>query len=175
MHYRRVYSPGAHYFFTLVTEQRKPLLIKNIDRLRKSFRKVINTHPFILEAIVVLPDHLHAMWKMPEGDANFSLRWNLIKRNFSAGLNIESNSPSKLRKREKGVWQRRFWEHQLRDELDWNNHLDYIHFNSVKHGLVARVEDWPYSSFHRYVRKGWYESGWGDGEVDDRVRAMSFE
>jgi len=173
MHYRRVYTPGAHYFFTVVTEQRNPLLIKHIDRLRHAFRKVIHTHPFELEAICVLPDHLHTMWKMPSDDENYSLRWNLIKRNFSSGIDLASTSDSKTRKREKGVWQRRFWEHQIRDERDWRNHVDYIHYNPVKHGLVERVGDWPHSSFHRFVRRGWYEENWG--EVSAEVKGMEFE
>ncbi|MFA6162758.1 MAG: transposase [Methylobacter sp.] len=159
MQYRRFYQSGARYFFTVVTENREPLLIENIERLRAAFRLCLSRYPFEIEAIVVLPDHLHAVWRLPEGDANFSKRWMVIKRKFLAGLPSRVVSDSKTNKREKGVWQRRFWEHCIRDENDWRQHVDYIHFNPVKHGYVSAPQDWLYSSFNQAVSKGWYETG----------------
>ena len=159
MHYRRVYQSGARYFFTVVTENRQALLIENIERLRAAFRLGMSRYPFEIEAIVVLPDHIHTIWRLPEGDADFSKRWMVIKRKFSAGLQSAVVSDSKLKKREKGIWQRRFWEHCIRNEEDWRRHIDYIHFNPVKHGYVSNPQDWPYSSFNQAIRKGWYEPG----------------
>ncbi len=161
MDYRRAKLSGASYFFTLVTEQRRPLLIKNIDRLRLAFRRVRNKYPFRIDAIVILPEHLHTIWTLPDGDSDYAHRWMQIKRNFSSGLDFMPSTPSQLAKREKGIWQRRFWEHYIRDEQDWQQHLNYIHFNPVKHGHVDRVSDWPYSSFHRLVKQGWYSNDWG--------------
>lgn len=159
MQYRRFYQPGARYFFTVVTENRVPLLIENIERLRAAFRLCLSRYPFEIEAMVVLPDHLHTLWRLPENDADFSKRWMVIKRKFSAGLPCRVVSDSKTKKREKGIWQRRFWEHYIRDEDDWRRHVDYIHFNPVKHGYVSKPQDWPHSSFNQAIRKGWYEQG----------------
>ncbi len=156
--YRRLYSPGARYFFTVVTELRKPLLIENIDRLREAFRMCRERHPFKIEAIVILPDHIHTVWQLPEGDEDFSKRWMVIKRYFSSAFPQAKVSRSKIKKREKGIWQRRFWEHQIRDENDWRQHVDYIHFNPVKHGFVNHPQDWQYSSYQRAVEKGWYQT-----------------
>lgn len=157
MEYRRLYQSGARYFFTVVTENREPLLIDNIERLRAAFRLCLLRYPFEIEAIVVLPDHIHTLWRLPDGDSDFSTRWMVIKRKFSAGLPSHFVSDSKTKKREKGIWQRRFWEHCIRDENDWRRHVDYIHFNPVKHGYVSAPQDWLYSSFNQAVRKGWYE------------------
>jgi len=157
MEYRRFYQPGARYFFTVVTANRKPLLIENIDRLRAAFKTCKERHPFEIEAMVVLPDHLHTIWRLPEDDADFSKRWMVIKRYFSSGLPRQAASLSKINKREKGVWQRRFWEHCIRNEDDWRRHMDYIHFNPVKHGYVESPADWQYSSFQKAVEQGWYE------------------
>jgi len=166
MEYRRQFCPGGTFFFTVVTEKRRPILVENIDRLRAAVRRIRTDRPFEIEAAVVLPDHLHMVWTLPEGDSDYSTRWNLIKRCFSTGLPALTTSRSQRAKREKGLWQRRFWEHQIRDEQDWRNHLDYIHFNPVKHGYVQRAIDWPYSSFKRYVRQRFYESDWGQsGEI----------
>jgi len=161
MDYRRMFCPGGTFFFTVVTEKRRPILIENIGRLRAAFRHIKVRRPFDIEAAVVLPDHLHMIWALPEGDTDYSTRWSLIKRYFSAGLRAQATSPSQYTRREKGIWQRRFWEHQIRDERDWRNHFDYIHFNPVKHGLVLQAGDWPYSSFQRYVRQGFYAADWG--------------
>ncbi len=172
MEYRRFYQSGAIYFFTVVTEDRKPLLIDNIERLRSAFCLCKDRYPFDIEAIVVLPDHLHTLWKLPEGDKDFSKRWMVIKRKFSSGLPCGTVNASKARKREKGIWQRRFWEHYIRNEEDWRRHVDYIHFNPVKHGYVSEPQDWPYSSYSQAVRKGWYET---NVLREDDFKDMDFE
>ena len=112
-------------------------MIENIERLRAAFLLCLSRHPFEIEVIVLLPDHLHCLWRMPEGDADFSKRWMVIKRQFSSGLPQAIVSTSKTKKREKGIWPRRFWEHCIRDENDWRRHVDYIHFNPVKHNYVS--------------------------------------
>jgi len=128
-------------------------LVRHIDRLRQVYISVQQRYPFETIAICVLPDHLHAVWSLPEGDANFPLRWSLIKSGFSRGLAGDTRrGASKIAKRDKGIWQRRYWEHAIRDDADLARHVDYIHFNPVKHGYAPRVCDWPYSSFDRYVR-----------------------
>ena len=125
-------------------------------------------HPFQIDGIVILPDHLHTLWTLPEGDDDYSLRWRQIKSAFSRRLDEgETVSASRSRKRERGVWQRRFWEHTIRDDEDFARHLDYIHYNPVKHGHVKRVADWPYSSFHRHVQQGIYSLEWGGVNVVD--------
>ncbi len=161
MEYRRCYWPGGLYFFTVVTEQRRPLLVEHVDRLRGAFRHAMERHPFEIEGIVVLPDHLHTIWHLPEAEADFSVRWMVIKRKFSAGLPLATTNASKRHKREKGIWQRRFWEHCIRDQADWQRHMDYIHYNPVKHGYCASPGDWPYSSFRRSVERGLYRPDWG--------------
>ncbi|HXC89207.1 MAG TPA: transposase [Stellaceae bacterium] len=167
--YRRNFVAGGTYFFTVnLAGRRSRLLIGNIELLRAAFRNTRRTHPFTIDAIVVLPDHLHAVWTLPEGDADFPLRWQLIKAGFSRGLSFEEAiSTSRLRKRERGIWQRRYWEHTLRDADDFARHIDYIHVNPVKHGHVKRVRDWPFSSFHRMVRLGVYPEDWAGGPEDD--------
>jgi putative transposase len=121
----------------------------------------------VIDAIVILPDHLHAVWTLPDGDRDFALRWRLIKAAFSRGLSAgERISASRARKAERGIWQRRYWEHTLRDDDDLARHIDYIHFNPVKHGHVARVVDWPHSSFHRMVERGVYPADWGGHAAD---------
>lgn len=161
--YQRVRLYGATYFFTLtLADRRATTLIDHINHLRDSFRAVHQRRPFETVAICILPDHLHAIWKMPEGDSDFSTRWSLIKNGFSRGLTTAPfRSASKVAKREKGIWQRRFWEHTIRDERDLSRHVDYIHFNPVKHGYVSRVRDWPHSSFHRFVASGDLPEDWG--------------
>ena len=127
------------FFFTVALADRSSaLLVDQADRLRQSYRNVFERQPFETVAICILPDHLHAVWTLPEGDIDFSSRWNLIKGGFSRGLEVRPPSMSKLKKREKGIWQRRFWEHAIRDDADLERHVDYIHFNPVKHGLVTR-------------------------------------
>jgi putative transposase len=131
------------------------------------YQSVQDRHPFETIAICILPDHMHAIWSLPEGDSDFSLRWSLIKSAFTRGLKLETDrTPSKIAKRERGLWQRRYWEHAIRDDRDLAHHVDYIHFNPVKHGYVSRVVDWPHSSFHRYVANGTLPSDWG-GDMRD--------
>jgi putative transposase len=160
--YRRANINGITFFFRVVLADRSSkLLVDDVDRLREVYRIVRERRPFETVAICVLPDHIHAIWTLPEGDADFSIRWSLIKSGFSRGLADEPRSPSKIVKREKGIWQRRFWEHAIRDDTDLERHIDYVHFNPVKHRHVTRVVDWPHSSFHRYVERGVLDADWG--------------
>jgi putative transposase len=170
--YRRNFLPGGSYFFTVnLADRRLRLLTDQVELLRSAFRYTRARHPFTAEATVVLPDHLHAIWTLPEGDADFATRWRLIKAMFARGMpRHERISQSRSSKCERGIWQRRFWEHTLRDERDFERHIDYIHFNPVKHGHVAQVKDWPYSSFHRMVELGVYPDDWaGSSSSDDRA------
>jgi putative transposase len=167
--YRRNFIPGGSFFFTVnLADRRSNLLTKRIDLLRTAFRSVQARHAFSMEAIVVLPDHLHTIWTLPAGDADFANRWRLIKTEFSRGIETgEQRSPSHSAKGERGIWQRRYWEHTLRDEIDFERHCNYIHFNPVKHGHVRTVSEWPYSSFRRFVRLGVYPSEWAGNREDD--------
>jgi putative transposase len=164
---RYVRAKGSVFFFTVVLAERPSnLLVDEIDRIRKIYRMVQQRHPFETIAVCVLPDHIHALWELPEGDADFSMRWSLIKSGFSRGLDPQLRSASKIVKREKGIWQRRYWEHSIRDDSDFQRHIDYIHYNPVKHGHVTQVVDWPHSSFHRYVERGILPADWG-GDMKD--------
>lgn len=156
----RLHNPGARYFFTVATFERRPLLVQHIDELRRAFRITRARHPFEVEAIVVLPDHLHTLWRPPASDNDPGKRWRVLKRLFSARVPPQSTTPSQQRHRENGVWQRRFWEHCIVDERDWIQHLEYIHYNPVKHGYCAMPRDWPHSSFGRVVELGWYDAEW---------------
>ena len=161
--YIRARIPGASYFFTVNLAERRgnDLLVRRIDDLREAFRDTRRRHPFSLDAIVVLPEHLHCLWRLPPGDDDFPVRWRLIKSHFSRRIEPgERISPSRRRKGERGLLQHRYWEHVIRDEADYRRHMDYIHFNPVKHGYVQAVGDWPYSSFHRWVERGIYSSDW---------------
>ena len=176
--YRRYRLKGGCYFFTVaLAERRSRLLTENIQGLRTAFREVKQAHLFKMEAIVILPDHLHCIWTLSEGDDDFSTRWRQVKAAFSRQLpKTERRSQSRLNKGERGIWQRRFWEHAIRDEVDHQRHVDYIHYNPVKHGYVTRVVDWPYSSFHRFVRLGVYPSDWaGAGLKDMDMDAVGME
>jgi len=166
--YIRAKIEGGTFFFTVTLADRSSnLLLQHIVLLRQAYRSTRDHHPFETIAICILPDHLHAIWRLPGDDANFSLRWNLIKGGFSRTLpNITPRSPSKIAKREKGIWQRRYWEHVIRNNEDLERHINYIHFNPVKHGLVTRVCDWPHSSFHRYVARDVLPADWG-GDMRD--------
>jgi putative transposase len=165
--YRRAKFEGRVFFFTVVLAERpSSLLVDQIDRLRQVYRTVHQRRPFETIAVCILPDHVHALWALPEGDADFSTRWSLIKSGFSRGLDTQTRSASKIAKREKGIWQRRYWEHAIRDDADLERHVDYIHFNPVKHGHVTRVADWPHSSFHRYVERELLAADWG-GDMKD--------
>jgi putative transposase len=165
--YRRAKFKGSVFFFTVVLAERSSnLLVEQVDRLRRIYRTAKERRPFDTVAICILPDHIHAIWALPEGDTDFAIRWNLIKSGFSRGLDARPRSESKILKREKGIWQRRYWEHAIRDDADLERHVDYIHFNPVKHGHVTRVVDWPHSSFHRYVERGELAADWG-GDMRD--------
>jgi len=163
MRYRRANFPGATYFFTVnLADRQRCLLVEHVDLLRSVMREVKQRHPLYIEAMVVLPDHLHVIWRLPEHDADFALRWSLIKAGFSRGLpKKEDISASRASKRERGIWQRRYWEHLIRDEADFERHVDYIHYNPVKHDHVVKPIDWPHSSIHRYVREGVLVADWG--------------
>ncbi len=166
--YRRAKIDGGVFFFTVALADRSSnILVEHVDRLRRVYATVRHRNPFETVAICILPDHLHAIWSLPEGDADYPLRWSLIKSGFTRGLKADAaRSPSKLAKRERGVWQRRYWEHTIRDDADFERHVDYVHFNPVKHGYVSRVGDWPHSSFHRYVRDGALPADWGGDSLD---------
>ena len=166
MRYRRTKIEGGTYFFTVVTHNRRPFLCypSNIELLRQAFRYTVRRHPMEISAFVLLPDHLHSIWTLPEGDHNFSMRWRLIKSYFSRHCQKKYDavvSKSRQSKQERAFWQRSFWEHAIRDDQDFVNHVEYIHYNPVKHGLVDAPKDWEHSSFHRYVRTGLYDEMWG--------------
>ncbi len=170
MRYRRAFTPGGVFFFTLVTERRRPILASAdaVSVLRNAMRNVRAKRPFTIEAMVVLPDHLHAIWTLPVGDADFATRWRLIKTWFTKHCDTRLRDrvdAVRGRKREQAIWQHRYWEHQLRDENDFTQHVEYIHYNPVKHGLARSPSDWPYSSFRRFVDAGVYPADWGRGSM----------
>jgi putative transposase len=167
--YRRNRTPGGTYFFTVnLRDRRSDLLVTRIAPLRAAVRRIRELMPFHIDAWVVLPDHMHTVWTLPEGDANFSHRWQAIKMAFSKAIDPgEARSASRQTRGERGIWQRRFWEHTICDENDYAAHLDYIHFNPVKHGLAASAAAWPYSSFHRAVAQGQYPISWTVEDLDD--------
>lgn len=169
--YRRVYVPGGTYFFTVVTDQRRTFLTETSARdcLRAAFDETMQWKPFVVEAICLMPDHLHCLWTLPAQDEDYSSRWRRLKGAFTRrwlaqGGEEGPRNASKVRKNERAVWQRRGWEHAIRDEDDFTRHMDYIHYNPVKHGLTKRPHDWPWSTFQRYRAQGRYEDDWGDQE-----------
>ncbi len=151
--YRRIRVPGGIYFFTVnLLDRRKSLLIDHIDALRNAFRETQAARPFKIHTLAVMPEHLHCLWQLPEGDSNNASRWSQIKSGFCRQLPIdELRSITRLKQRERGIWQKRFWEHWITDEKDFYNHVDYIHYNPVKHGYVERAQDWPHSSYRHYI------------------------
>jgi putative transposase len=177
--YRRNYVEGGTYFFTVVTYMRRPLLDNRaVSLLEEKLNACISLKPFTIEAMVILPDHLHCIWTLPPTDHDYSSRWRTIKTSFTkeyirrvggavaqptcrAGEAPAQPTISMQKKGEKGIWQRRFWEHTIRDEKDYQIHFDYVHYNPVKHGLVKSPLDWPHSTFHRYVQEGIYPDSWG--------------
>lgn len=171
MRYRRAKVEGASYFFTVVTGERRPLFrdAEMVALLDAAIDRVRTRHPFEVVAQVVLPDHLHAIWQLPEGDADYSMRWRLIKEAFTKayGKRFERIDAGEARaaRGELGLWQKRFWEHLIRDERDFAAHLDYIHLNPVHHGYVGAPRDWPHSTFKTWVQRGTYEENWGSGEM----------
>lgn len=171
--YRRAYVKGGIYFFTVVTYNRKKILCteEHRENLEASIYEVRKEYPFIIEAWVLLPDHIHCIWTLPPDDNNFSLRWRLIKGGFTARYNKTKYntwpiSESRNKRGEQAVWQRRFWEHLIQDEKDFERHCHYIHYNPVKHGYVKAPKDWQFSTFQKFVKKGLYDADWGaKGEI----------
>lgn len=161
--YRRAWVPGGTCFFTVnLLERQRSLLVEHIDLLRLAFAEAHAARPFRIVAAVVLPDHLHCVWTLPPGDADNAARWKHIKTTFSRGLPpAERRSPRRIAKGERGIWQRRYWEHLIRDGRDLAAHVDYVHFNPVKHGHAPHATAWPYSSVHRYVARGDLAPDWG--------------
>ncbi|MDO8473018.1 MAG: transposase [Dehalococcoidia bacterium] len=177
--YTRAYVAGGTYFFTVVTQLRRPVFLHDpiVDLLETCFRYVAAKRPFKVDAMVVLPDHLHCIWTLPAGDSDFSTRWRLAKRDFSYHYPDNHEPPaseSRLRRREKGLWQRRFWEHAIRNEEDLARHRDYIHYNPVKHRLVESPSQWKHSTFNRFVEKGLYDPDWG-ANVEKALEDMDLE
>jgi len=176
--YRRSFIPGGTFFFTVVTFHRCPILTRKDARdiLHRAWADVQGRFPFTTDAICVLPDHMHCIWTLPEDDTDYSIRWREIKRLFSKeygrihDIEVTLNT-SRVKRNERTFWQRRFWEHTIWNEQDFEHHFDYIHFNPVKHGLVQRVRDWQWSSFHRYVRQDVYDINWGG--VDEKAFPVS--
>ena len=167
--YRRYRIPGGCYFFTVnLLDRNQSLLVNQIDLLRESIKIVKQRHPFHIDAWVVLPDHMHCIWTLPHGDSDFSKRWKAIKTHFSKHMPpTERRSKVRIKRDERGIWQRRYWEHAIRDDRDYAAHIDYIHFNPAKHGWVDRVVDWPYSTFHRFVDNGLVATDWAGGSEMD--------
>ena len=178
--YRRAYEPGGTFFFTLVAEGRAPILCDDLARpiLHKAIAECAASRPFTLDGFILLPDHLHAMLTLPPGDADYSTRWAFIKARFTrewlgAGGAERPRTGSRLWNRRRGVWQRRFWEHRVRDQDDYRCHLDYLHYNPVKHGLTACPHAWPYSTFSKWVARRGYDEHWQctcDGRVASRLQ-----
>jgi putative transposase len=167
--YRRAWRAGGTYFFTLNLLERtnNDLLVRYIDVLREAVRKVRMNYPFIIHAWVVLPEHVHCVIEMPEGDTDFAMRLRLIKIHFSKAIpKNEALSRTRIERGERGIWQRRYWEHLIRDERDFSAHMDYVHINPLKHGLVKRVCDWPFSTFHALVNQEMYPANWTGGDED---------
>lgn len=165
--YRRPIAPGATFFFTVVTNMRRPILttVAALEFLRAAFREEIAHHPFEINAIVVLPDHLHCLWNLPPDDTRYSMRWSAIKGRFTELLLADGStetprSDSRCKRGERGVWQRRFWDHAIRNDEDYKRHMDYIHYNPVKHGLAQCPHLWPHSSFAKWVRRSVYADNW---------------
>jgi putative transposase len=166
--YRRAFVAGGCWFFTVnLLDRRSTLLVEEIQALREAVRVTRNRYPFHIDAIVIMPDHLHAVWTLPEGDSDFSIRWRLIKTRFAKMLpRTERLSAVRQARHERGIWQRRFWEHLIRDEADYARHVEYCYINPLKHRIVSRVRDWPHSSFHRDVQDGIFARDWaGDVEM----------
>jgi putative transposase len=171
MRYRRAHVSGGTFFFTLVTERRRALFRDGeaVRLLLEAVEKVRSRHPFEVDAYVVLPDHLHTLWTLPQGDTKFSTRWRLVKEAFTRAYLKTHEAPDRTESRrskgEQSIWQRRFWEHAIRSEADFAAHVDYIHINPVKHGLVAAARDWPYSSFRDWVAREAYDETWGSNDM----------
>ncbi|WP_095588653.1 REP-associated tyrosine transposase [Actibacterium ureilyticum] len=187
--YLRARATGACYFFTVkLARPGDDLLLRHIDLLRAAYRATVSERPIRCDAFVVLPDHLHAIWTLPPGDEDFSTRWGALKARFTRAVKSHGRvglhptgpsalvgcnptlprSRSKIEKGDGGIWQRRFWEHMIRDEADYTAHLAYCWRNPVKHGLAKRASAWPYSSIHRDIRLGLVGSEWRTEDLDGR-------
>ena len=164
--YRRALVSGGCWFFTVnLLDLKQRLLVEHIAALRAAVAATRQDYPFTIDAFVVLPDHLHAVWTLPDGDADFSVRWRLIKTRFVRSLpKTEPLNAVQIARKERGIWQSRFWEHLIRDEADYARHVEYCYINPLKHGHVTRVQDWTHSSFHRDVRAGLFPEDWA-GDV----------
>ncbi len=161
--YRRTFIPGATWFFTVNLLQRhgNSLLIDKVDLLKSCIQRVRQQYPFKIDAWVMLPEHMHCVWTLPEGDVDYPTRWRLIKSHFSRRLPlIERRSATRVASGERGIWQRHYWEHLIRNDVDYQRHVDYVHVNPLKRRLVSRVIDWKYSTFHRDVQRGIYVADW---------------
>lgn len=167
--YRRNRLPGGTYFFTVtLRDRRSEVLVDHVDLLREAFRAVRRSRPFSMDAVVVLPDHLHTIWVLPPGDHDYPGRWRAIKSRFIRLLVKQCVDLQRNARGEYGLWQRRYWERTIRGEEDYARHVDYIHYNPVKHGLAKRPADWRYSSFHRYVRLGMLPEDWASEPKEGR-------
>ena len=180
--YRRWFVAGGTYFFTVVTYGRAKLFSQEAARtlLGEIYRECARVWPFETPAIVLLPDHLHAIWTLPPGDANYPARWSWIKKEFTRrwlaqGGEEQRTTAGNRREQRRGVWQRRYWEHTIEDEDDFERHFDYIHFNPVKHGYVRSPHEWPWSTFHRWVKAGVYEHAWGSDQSISSAIAKMFD
>jgi putative transposase len=168
--YRRNFVPGGTFFFTVTLADRtSSALVDNVTVLRTAFRIARQERPFTIDVIVILPDHLHTIWTLPPDDRDFSGRWKRIKAYFTHRLVAAGVPVERRRNGEYALWQRRFWEHTIRNEIDFERHVDYVHFNPVRHGLVGRVREWPWSSFHAYVRRGLLPADWA-GDLGESTR-----
>ena len=180
--YRRIFRSGGTFFFTVVTHRRRAFLCWDTARhyLRTAINKVRCRHPFESLAFVLLPDHFHCIWKLPEDDSDFSIRLGLIKKEFTQlwltkGGKELAVSSARTEHRERGIWQKRFWEHTIRDEKDLIRHVNYIHYNPVKHGLANCPHQWPFSSFHRWAKEGCYNQDWLCDCGIEKHKPLSFD
>lgn len=169
MRYRRANIDGGTYFFTVnLADRKQTLLVDEIDAFRRSLSKVKREHAFTLDAMVVMPEHCHAIFTLPDGDHDFATRWMLIKAGFSRQLpKQERISQSRQTKGERGIWQRRYWEHCIKNDTDYERHVDYIHYNPVKHGYVDRASEWQYSTIHDYIKRGLLDENWACTAIDE--------
>ena len=167
VNYRRSFVFGGTFFFTVTLRNRKStILVDHINLLKDAFQTIKTQHPFQTKAYVILPDHLHMIWQLPQGDSNYSQRWKKIKTLFSKSVHKSGLPLMKTKHNEFYLWQRRFWEHAIRDEKDFENHFNYIHYNPIKHGLVESLHQWPHSSFHHYLHVGKLSENWSNLVLD---------
>ena len=166
--YQRAQAAGGTFFFTVTLARRQSdVLTAGIKLLRQSLRRIHQQRPFVIDAIVIRPEHLHTIWKLPAGDTDYATCWQPIETDFTRQIGATGDCSPRHANGEPALWQRRYWKHQIRDDTDYQKHIDYIHFNPVRHGYARHVADWPYSAFHRFVRQGLLPSDWGgNGDSD---------